>query len=441
MDRSIVKKIFSNTSWLIAEKLLTMVVSFGVTIVLARELGPGSFGSLNFLLAVVALVGPLTSLGLNSIVTREVINLPESSSKIMTTTAILRFGGGIIGALICVLIVSLAMELSKEDTFLIIVLAACSTFNAFQVIEFWFQSKIHIRPIAIVRFIVFLVFSGLKIGAVFIYGTLMSVTIVYAIEFILLGLAFLLVYRLNGQSINLAEFDFSYGLKLLKQSFWLILSGVAAVIYLKIDQVMLADMASREEVGIYSVAVRLSEVWYFFATAFVASIFPPLLKLRKDNNQKYLKRLQQCCDILFGISVAVAIVVSMFAELIIEQFFGFDYIASVPVLMVHIWAGVFVFMRALVSKWILAEGLLHFSLISQGIGAVVNVGVNIALIPQYGAMGAAVATVISYIFAGYLAFFLTRKSRPIAKIISGSLAVPFMFYPRYLRKHSKFTQE
>lgn len=441
MNKSLIKKIFSNTSWLIAEKLLTMVVSFGVTIVLARELGPESFGTLNFLLAAVALVAPLTSLGLNSIVTREVVNTPESSNMIMSTTAIMRFIGGLIGSILCISIISLAMELSKEDTFLIIVLSICSTFNAFQVIEYWFQSKIHIRPVAIIRFVTFLIFSALKIGAVFKYGTLLSVALIFAIEFVLLGLAFLFVYRLNGEKVKVSEFDLSYGLKLLKQSSWLILSGVAAVIYLKIDQIMLADMASREEVGIYSVAVRLSEVWYFFATAFVASIFPPLLKMRFKDKAKYNRRLQQSCDILFAISVAVAIVVSILAEIIIEQFFGREYMASVPVLMVHIWAGVFVFMRALVSKWILAENLLYFSLVSQGIGALVNIGANIALIPLYGAMGAAIATVISYIFAGYFSFFLTKKSRPIANIISKSLILPFVFYPRYLRKHSNITQE
>ncbi len=90
----------------------------------------------------------------------------------------------------------------------------------------------------------------------------------------------------------------------------------------------------------------------------------------------YQARLQQLFNILFLIALTVAIIVSLGGELLISVFFGAQYSASSSILVVHIWAAVFIFMRALFSRWTLIEDALVFSLLTQGFGAVVNIVLN-----------------------------------------------------------------
>ena len=105
-------------------------------------------------------------------------------------------------------------------------------------------------------------------------------------------------------------------------------------------------------------------------------------------------------------------------------------------LQIHIWAGVFIFMRALLSRWLLAEDLLRFSLVTHIAGAVMNVALNLMLIPRYGAIGAAVATVISYASAGWLALFLSARTRPMGRMMAKSLLLPLRWgdLSRYSRR-------
>lgn len=163
-------------------------------------------------------------------------------------------------------------------------------------------------------------------------------------------------------------------------------------------------------VGVYSVAATMSEVWYFIPTAIVASLYPRLIELRKSDSGLYLKRLQQIFDVLFVVALIVAIAVNLFAPYIISLFFGEAYNDAAAILIIHIWAALFVFMRAALSKWILVEDLLVFSMITQGFGALVNVILNFYLIPFLGGQGAAIATLISYATASYFSLLVTPKA-------------------------------
>jgi O-antigen/teichoic acid export membrane protein len=105
---------------------------------------------------------------------------------------------------------------------------------------------------------------------------------------------------------------------------------------------MLGQMVGRESVGVYAVAVRVSEVWCFFATATVISVFPSLLSLRQKDLGKYYSRLQTICDLLLVSALMVAICVTLLAPLVIPVLFGEAYRESALLLSIHVWSGVFV---------------------------------------------------------------------------------------------------
>ena len=91
---------------------------------------------------------------------------------------------------------------------------------------------------------------------------------------------------------------------------------------------------------------------------------------------------------------------------------------------IHIWASIFIFWGQILSKWLVNERLLVFSPIRHGVGAVINITLNLFLIPVYGGIGAAIATVISYAVASYLACFLYPKTRIAGKMMTLAIIFP-----------------
>ena len=158
--------------------------------------------------------------------------------------------------------------------------------------------------------------------------------------------------------------------------------------------------------------------------AIVAGLFPMLVKLKDENEALYLKRLQQIFDFLVFLAIGLGICTYFVAEPLIGNIWGSEYIQSAYVLQIHIWSSVFIFMRALFSRWIHIEEVFIFSLVTQAIGALFNVVLNYFLIPDYGSYGAAIATLISYGMASFVSLALHQKSRVVFYMMCKSLLVP-----------------
>jgi len=432
-ESSIVRKVFSNTGWLAIEKIIIMGVSLAVSVFLARSLGPAGWGKLNYLLALVTLLGPFTSLGLNAIVTRELVNSPDEIDKIMITTIVLRLLSGIVGVVLCVMAASLLIGGELKELLLLVMLLLSSLFNSGKVVEFWFQARMENKYVSIYRVLLRLFFAIAKVLAVLLSDEFWVLVLVFALELAFLGLGYLVLFLSRGGVLNLRALDFSYGFGLVRQSFWLILSTMASVIYLKVDQIMLEKMQGDAAVGIYAVAVRLSEVWFFFPVAFAAAMFPVLLKLRSNERARYQQQLQITCDLLLYSSLVVTAAVIFVAPWFVVAVFGAEYVDSASVLSIHILGLSLVFMRALVSKWLIAESLLRYSLWSDGLGAITNVLLNLILIPMYGYWGAAWATVFSYLVSCYLCFWVFTETRPIAVVMSRSILLPINWHKSFRR--------
>ena len=182
----------------------------------------------------------------------------------------------------------------------------------------------------------------------------------------------------------------------------------------------------------YAVAARFSEVWYFIPTAIVASVFPKLIDLRESDEALFMHRLQQLFDSLAVLGMVIALLVTIIAPWLVPWIFGIDYAASAAILVIHTWASVFIFMRAALSRWILIENALYFSLLTQGLGALSNVVLNTILIPVYGGQGAAWATLVSYAIASFFAVLLHPRTRPVFWLMLKALFAPVRYPLKFL---------
>ncbi|MDA9231734.1 flippase [Porticoccaceae bacterium] len=420
--------------WLIIEKLIYISVSLIVSVALARYLEPELFGRLHYLLALTSIVAPIMTLGLNSILSREVLHRPLDTTYILGSGIVLRFIAGLATAVIATWLATYFLGSVEHTLFSILVIS--SMFNAALVVDFWFQARNANMYGVIVRLVTLLIFSAARLWAIQLNAGLAVFIVLSALEFIGLALLYLLAYHRIGSGIDKLRVSFSESRRLLKEGRWLFLSGIAAVMYLKVDQIMLGSMQGDQAVGIYSAAIRISEVWYFIPAAIMTGFFPQLVTKKSRNQTGYAADLQRLNDVLITIAALVAVVITLIADWFLPLLFGKEYMDAVPILVVHIWAGLFVFMRSLLSKWLIVENYLKLSLLSQVLGATVNVVLNILLIPLYGPLGAAYATLVSYAVAAYGVLLLHPNLWPMAAIVTRSMLLPY----RIVRKGYRLYQ-
>ena len=202
---------------------------------------------------------------------------------------------------------------------------------------------------------------------------------------------------------------------------------------MKIDEVMLRQMAGAESVGVYAAAAKLSEVWYFLPTALASSVLPALLRAKQNDAATYARRQQQYYDLSAAVAYALSVPIALVAPGIVRLAYGAGFEAAGPILAVHIWSSVFVFLGVARGQWLVNEGLQKFYLVATGAGAVANIVLNLVFIPRWGGLGAAWATVISYGLAAWLASYCHPAVRATATLQTRALLIPFRGW-RYLRR-------
>lgn len=420
-------KYFKNTSWLFGEKILRMVVGLFVGIWVARYLGPEQFGLFSYAQSFVGLFTAIATLGLDGIVVRELVKDETMRDELIGTAFWLK----LIGAFGVLAILAISLNFTSNDTYtttLVFIIASATIFQSFNVVDMYFQSKVMGKYIVYANIISLLLSSIVKIILILNEASLevFAWTIVFDSVVLAIGYVYFFLKKSTFNIQNLT-FNKSTAIDLLKDSWPLILSGIVISIYMKIDQVMIMEMMDAEAVGQYAAAVRISEAWYFIPMVIASSLFPAIINAKKQSEDLYYARLQKLYDLMMWMAIAIALPMTFLSDWIIHLLYGEQYSQAGSVLMIHIWAGVFVFLGVASGKWLLSENLQIFSTINTTIGAIVNVILNYVLIKNMGVVGAAWATLISYFVAAYLCLLFSKKTRINFLNLSKSLLFIRMF--------------
>ena len=405
-------KYFKNTSWVLIEKIIRFTVGLFVAVWVARYLGPERFGLLSYAQSFVGLFTVIASLGLDGIVVRELVKNNNLNDEIIGTAFWLK----LIAAFGVLLILAIAINFTSNDTYtniLIFIIASATIFQSFNVVDFYFQSKVMSKFVVYANIISLFISSVVKITLILNEAPLLAFAWVILFDSFILACGFIYFYIKKNLKFKIKNLKLKIktATSLLKDSWPLILSGIAISIYMKIDQVMIKEMMNAEAVGQYAAAVRLSEVWYFIPMVITASLFPAIINAKKKNENLYYLRLQRLYDFMFWTAIAIAVTMTFLSTWITELLYGAQYNQAGSVLMIHIWSGVFVFLAVANERWIICENLQKFLAINTIIAAIVNIGLNYILIPKFGIEGAAWATLISYCLAGYLCLLIWKKTR------------------------------
>ena len=423
-------KYFKNTSWVLIEKIIRFTVGLFVGVWVARYLGPERFGLLSYAQSFVGLFTIIASLGLNGIVVRELVKNNNLNDEIIGTAFWLK----LIAAFGVLLLLAIAINFTSNDTYtniLIFIIASATIFQSFNVVDFYFQSKVMSKFVVYANIISLFLSSIVKITLILNEAPLLAFAWVILFDSFILACGFIYFYIKKNLKFKIKNLKLKIktATSLLKDSWPLILSGIAISIYMKIDQVMIKEMMNAEAVGQYAAAVRLSEVWYFIPMVITASLFPAIINAKKKNENLYYLRLQRLYDFMAFMGIAIAVTMTFLSTWITELLYGAQYNQAGSVLVIHIWAGVFVFLGVASAKWFIIENLQMLTLQKTFYGMITNIILNFILIPKYGIQGAAFATLVSQATSAYVTDFFYIKTRKVFYMKSKSI-----FFINILRK-------
>jgi PST family polysaccharide transporter len=386
-----------NSAWLIADKVVRLGLGLVVWVWFARAYGPQTFGVWNFAIALTALFGVVASLGMDGVVTRELAQEDADRGGILGTAVALRLAA----AAACTLAALLTVRKMRPDMPLATALVGCNALafllQSSQVIDYLFQARMRPAPAVLAVNAAFVLATALRIavlltgaGVFWLGGTLVAEA--------LLAAGFLVVaYASQPEFRARWRFDARIARRLAAECWPLLLSGLAVMAYMRLDQVMLAAMVGDAEVGQFSAALRIAEVWYFIPMAIMTAVFPAMIKSRERGAEVYARQVQRLYDGMAWLGLLVAVTISLLGRWMIDLLYGPSYALSAHVLSIQAWCGVSVAMSFVHGKWLLAEGLQKYGLVYTVTGAAVNLGLNAILIPRFGAVGAAWATLCTQV--------------------------------------------
>jgi len=391
-----------NLSWLFFDKMLRMGVGLVVSAWVARYLGPDNFGSLSYAIALIGLFSTISNLGLNSIVVRDLIEKPKIKNLTLGSAFFMQMLGGMLAVLCCIYAVMYIQPYNKLMQIMVILLGTTLIFKSTDVIKYWFESRLESRYVVWVENGVFILSSAIKVLMIWKGVALIGFIWLMFFESLIVAIGFLSLYSIKVREIHLWRVSLQKCKFLFKECWPLIISGLTISLYMRIDQLMLGQMLGASSVGLYSSALRISEVWYFVPMIIVSSAFPQIIKAREKSQELYKTQIQSLYNILTLLSIIIAVLFTFFSDLVIEILYGAAYAGSASILRIHVWTGIFVSLGVASGSWYQLEGLNKVIFYRTLGGALINVVANYFLIPICGGKGAALATLGSQIFAAYL---------------------------------------
>lgn len=411
---------------MITQRILQMLISLVVSLLTARYLGPANYGLINYAASFTAFFASFCTLGINSLMVKEFVDHPEQEGQVLGTSLLLRTISSLLSALTIVAIVSI---IDRDEPTTIVVTALCSAGMVFQVFDayyYWFQRRLLSKFTAIATLIAYIATALYRILLMISGADVTLFALATAVDYIVLAI-FLVVFYKHRQGQKLS-FSWRYGKDLLSRSKHFILAGLMVAIYAQTDKLMLKQMLDVTQTGFYSTATTINTMWCFVLAALIDSLYPSIMEAHKAGDELlFEKKNRQLYAIVFYISIAAAVMFNIFAELVIWILYGSAFLPSAMPLRIVSWYTAFSYLGVARNAWIVSKNKQKYLTPLYFAAAVVNVGLNLLLIPLWGASGAALASLASQILTGFVLPFFIKDLRPNAKLMLEAILLKNVF--------------
>lgn len=419
-------KIITNIGWIFFDKIFRLLMGMLVSVWITRYLGPSEFGLLNYAMLFPTIFTAFAGFGLTNILLVDFVSANgdlEKQHRLVQTGFFIKL---VVGTLAYIISCSLNNIFNKDNSVLFQLInftGITLILQSSDVIDTYFQSQTKAKVSITVKLIGFGLASLLRVYALLTHQGILFLVIINIIELLIVFILAIIVYQ---QKVNLLFTHIRQVItyepiqQLIRVAWPLMITEFFIFVYMKVDQFMIESLSTNRELGLYGAALRLSETWYFIAGAITTSVYPKIAESWPINKERFYNQYQDLLNVLTYVSLALAIFVSLFSNQLIKLLYGPEYQQAGIILSVHIWAGIFVFTGVGINNLMIIKNLQKFILFKTTLCAVLNILLNLWLIPDYGALGASVATLISYGFQAYGLNLFSKEARFVFNLQSRS---------------------
>ena len=408
-------KVVKNAGWIIGGKVANKLLAFVVGIFAARYLGPSNYGLINYAAAYAAFFASLCTLGINSVIVKNFVDHPDQQGETIGTTLLLRAISSLLSALAIIGIVSVV---DRGERLTIVVVALYSIgliFQVFDTLNYWFQARLQSKYSAIAELVSYAAMSVYKIILLALGKSVEWFAVASALDYIVLAAFLLIAYFKNGGT------RFRYSLEkakeLLQSSGSFIIAGLMVSIYACTDKLMLKQMLGADAVGHYSLASTVSVSWAFILSAIIDSLYPEIVQSFQKDRLRYERKNRQLYAIVFYVSLFVSAMICLVAKPFILILYGENYLPAVGPLRIVVWYTAFSYLGVARNAWMVCENRQKYLKYLYVSAAALNVVLNLALIPSWGASGAAAASLITQASTTVILPAIIRPLRPNCRLM------------------------
>ncbi|MBE7058222.1 MAG: flippase [Ruminococcaceae bacterium] len=412
-------RVFKNASWIIVCRVVQSLVALVIGMISARYLGPSNYGLLNYASSVVAFAVPLAQLGFRNVLVEEIISHPEREGATIGTTLVMSVVSSVFCIIGCVAFVSIANR-GEYDAIIVCALYSISlVFQMTEMIQYWYQAKLLSKYTSITSLVAYIIVAVYKVILLINGKSIYWFAVSYTFDFLIISIILFVFYRkLGGQKLS---FSYSLGKQIFSRSKHYILSSIMVTIFTQTDKIMIKMMIGNEENGYYSTAVVCAGITGFVFLAIIDSLRPVVFESKKTDYKKFEKNISLLYSIVIYLGIAQSTVLTILAKPIIMILYGEAYLPAIPVLQVITWYIAFSYMGNVRNIWMLAEEKQKYLWIVNLTGALLNIMGNFILIYLMGAVGAAIASVITQAFTNFVMCLIVKPIRPTFPLILKAL--------------------
>jgi len=415
-------KAVNNAGWIIFGKVAQGVINLLVGLLTARYLGPSNYGIINYAGAYIAFFTSLCTLGINSVLVKELIDNPDKEGEILGSSILMRMASSILSAITIIGIVSVV---DRDEPTTVLVVALCSIgviFHVFEVFNYWFQAQLKSKITSMASLVAYAITAAYKVYLIVTDKSIEYFTVSTSIDYIVVAIILYICYKKhNGQKLSCS---LATGKRILSKSCHFILPGLMVAVYGQTDKLMLKQLISDTEIGYYSTATTVCNMWVFVMGAIITSVYPSIMQANKDGNEKEFERLNKILyAIVFYLSVFVSVLFAVLAEPVIYILYGEAYLPSVNPLRIITWYTAFSYLGVARNAWVVGKDKQKYLIWIYMSAALSNVLFNIWLIPIWGASGAALASLIAQIVTVMVAPFFIKPLKRNSVLMLEAIAL------------------
>lgn len=385
------------------------LINLIIGLITARYLGPSNYGIITYVASIVAFALPIMQLGLKQTLVKEFVQAPEKEGQILGTALIINIVSSVFCMIGSVAFVTVADAGDKQTILVCALYSLTLLFQATEMTQYWFQSKLLSKYPSIATLCAYIAVAIYKIYLLVTQKSVVWFALSNVLDFFLVSVILMVIYqKVGGQKLCV---DWQLGKQMLSRSKYYIIPSLMVMVFQHTDRIMIKMMIGEAETGMYSAAITCIGISGFVFAAVIDSARPVILEMKGKDIALYEKRVTQLYSIITCMSLAQSIGMALLAKPLIWLLYGPEYAKSASILAIAVWYITFGYYGTVRNIWILAEDKQQYLTGINVAGATANVLLNLCLIPAFGAIGAALASLITQFFTNVIIGFIFKPIR------------------------------